>query len=964
MYELIYNRLPPYKDTFALIEPLLDKTKLNKPWSTAELRLSDEQFRSLNQWISELNAYEWMDIERARKGDIKNANDASGLNVVGLMFFIIFAQQAKRHAKENQLWTSISRILHDSEVRQRFFMSNGQPTVYLKNLLSETAYHWNLRHLFGNEGHQQWFCTIYLQFGFTDWAIDKRLPAWLSGHQATIAVEQLTKSSALASDTFQKIWNGLINYRYNKISEQKCKDLLHASPWVESGQIPILIKQAREKLELNQIEHYNRRYDELPEPQIISEPTLVWSSGLADPVFELCVEAADQFELTEELYEVQAYGVDHIRILRDEHGEYSVLGNGVFTLPFEKSEYEFKLVALDANRTETVVATQSITLWNTEHPASLYEHNGQKVTNPDKPGSLNKGCYLITLGSLAIKPIPINTYTNDENWALHHIPNTLLNEFSISHEGNKIWWPEENDIVEIAKPKFQAKFENPKEWRNSKANTPNIYSIRLRVSDEATINWARYGVDPVNLQKIDENYYCAELEVSAGKIYYDSKITASIQYNGKAHRCEANLEFSGNLALMLNSGKISAYKASKNLNTKLAASALFKLLRESHSPYLEQEGHRDDYLLEGSKVVCRLGTRAINIPNLKGYGEELSVYRGLYNTGPALYTVVDQVADTGCIKKIIINADGINLRNFNQIELSPDHSLYAYNSNKELIELSLTEHPDPNGGFDWFAPHPPKDPNLSYGISIHGFGLFYKKERIGSWMVLTTWSTPLKHPMSREEAMLTAEVLRWFKAPIAAKHHRGNVINFLYHNLGRILPIWLSQNNSLEGNFTAMPIDESWIDIIGALIYESNASSTIDLLVASQIVEGVYEEFRPNALVEDLPVAISRLGSISPFIIQAIIKPYLRNEIDNSNRAVAETTKEALVKNYAYTSLEVDDLCSTMGLDRNFLESCLRKMSRGQVEPSELENHNHALLLSNPVVRRILTYWLIKFIKL
>src|SRR5690606_7969135 len=95
-----------------------------------------------------------------------------------------------------------------------------QPRQLLKELLEEAARHFNLRHVFGIEGMQNWFATILLQIGMTQYGVKRRLPEWLARQGQTLALRHLLNSRT-GSRSFQHLWNSLREYRRNQISEKR-----------------------------------------------------------------------------------------------------------------------------------------------------------------------------------------------------------------------------------------------------------------------------------------------------------------------------------------------------------------------------------------------------------------------------------------------------------------------------------------------------------------------------------------------------------------------------------------------------------------------------------------------------------------------------------------------------------------------------------------------------------------------
>ncbi len=949
---------------YQLIAPQLATIDRLSPWSTAELAITDSTYKALCEWFKSLDYNCWQEIEHETVGYIAGDDVTPAIQVTGLLFYTVFAECAKRHAKENSLWPSISRLPIESGLSEWFFNTNGQPTKYLKEVLSEAAQYWNLRHLFDDPSHHGWFCTIYLQFGFTNWAIDKRLPQWLSGQTPTVAIEHLLDYGNHRSDSFAKAWNALKNYRHNRITEKRCREMLESNPWIAESNIAKLLKTARSRLDLISEATYTE-YD--PDSQrLVTDFSIDWPLENQQPFFcaDLCV--IDCHQLTEAKYELRANGMDTIRILRKEDGEYYYSSGQRLRLPFGQSHYEIALIAIKADGAETIVATEAIDLWLVDQPANLFRKNGRRVELPDKIDLLNGGGFLIMPSAFQAKPTAIRNYTNEHNWALLDLPQCDYRQLKVEFNGTAVWWPDPPQVHRSAdKPAVSCYLQTTNKamaWNHYK---DNYFDIIIDIPYGASVNWARLGTEIIDVDRVREDRYIAErVHIRAHHLYYATKVTLSISVAGCNHRIEVKLETKAELALMLNNDTINAFTANKTLSTHLASSSQFKCLRIAPAKISEDDYTRNDYLLEGAKVITKLSDRAINLPHLSGYGEELNVYRGYYNSERKLYTVADQVIDTGIIKAQKITADGIYIKTRHPIELSGDHKLYIWTSDKEILERELKLNPDPDSEFLWFAPRPLDDQLAEYPASILTTGLFYRGERIGSWNELHSWSKPLKYPMTDEQAIVTAEMLRWFKLPIASKNHRDNIVNFLHHNMAVVLPVWLSKNASPTIKLEPLRPSDVWVDLIGGLCFETGVADSINVETASKIIQEVAPNYDSDRMVETLPEALSNFGSLSPFLLNIIFQRLLSYEATQGNRSEAARAKELLLLFTTTTDAELENLYKILNVDEYFFRDALEKIPAAIGSLSESEIHNNRILLSNSIVRRIVAHKFIKSIEI
>ena len=152
---------------------------------------------------------------------------------------------ARREGNERSLWVTI-RQGHFSETTDSELFAKDHPTRLHKDALESAARWLNLRHVFGQVGLQNWFDTIYLQFGFSRGSFMRRLPEWLAGQGETLAIQQLL-NGPMQSATFRQLWERLLDFRRHFITEQQVRPVIESSPWVLPEWAKDLMIQARTK---------------------------------------------------------------------------------------------------------------------------------------------------------------------------------------------------------------------------------------------------------------------------------------------------------------------------------------------------------------------------------------------------------------------------------------------------------------------------------------------------------------------------------------------------------------------------------------------------------------------------------------------------------------------------------------------------------------------------------------------
>ena len=204
----IFGAIPPdcgessiRRGAGAVLDAAEQRQLSSRPWSLAELQFGLDDLEWLSIWaLSARSPF--------LKGCLDSWSDAGipghQLHMqaaTGLLFMALFAEVGRRDGHEGSLWGRIVDLVFESEPPDWLFVQ-GQPSHLLKEALEDAARSAGLRHVFGVEGVQNWFRSVYLQFGFTKTGFEQRLPEWLAGQPGTVAIEGLLGSRSLRSESF------------------------------------------------------------------------------------------------------------------------------------------------------------------------------------------------------------------------------------------------------------------------------------------------------------------------------------------------------------------------------------------------------------------------------------------------------------------------------------------------------------------------------------------------------------------------------------------------------------------------------------------------------------------------------------------------------------------------------------------------------------------------------------------
>ena len=423
---------PEEPQSMALAAQELDGAiqRLRSPRSLAEVRLSPAAVLSLDEWALRLSG-----VSAAWSNDTRSVNGSTFTRqqAFGLLFLAMACETARREATEGQVWTSVRRRL-SAEAEAELFVQ-GQPKQATKDAIESACRYWRLRHVFGQEGTQAWYTSIYLQFGFTRRTISSRLPARLARAESLpTAVAHLLHDRNQASSSFVDLWDTLLGLRRRNITIARASHLLEQSSWVLPDWVPELLEAAVARLELD--ETAREGFDS--EPSLFSSPRLEWSNG--PPYFE--VELVNLAEVIGDL-ESGAY-----RVTADETAlaEFTIDGvgapHGLRPLRFSPtpSRTTVSLERHHGGQDWTVVASEELTLWDPVDEVAVFREDGFGLDAWAHHLSPEHGYRLLLSSGLELRP-PAKRFAKVEDYSVVHLEPDWPSELCVVLEGEEIWTP-------------------------------------------------------------------------------------------------------------------------------------------------------------------------------------------------------------------------------------------------------------------------------------------------------------------------------------------------------------------------------------------------------------------------------------------------------------------------------------------------------------------------------------------
>lgn len=322
-----------------IFQPINDKAKeYERPWSIAELLLTEDDIRWLKAWFRCLtpnNTINWVKSMVFTK--LEDKVFVSYRQMFGSILICAATEACREESREDSVWPAIREILGDSpELQTELFLSNGQPSSLTKDMITDSVRALNLRHAMDIEGTQQWFTTIKLQFGFTYRGAKDRLAEWLVNISRPHVVQYLLGDSdfpELASKSFQSLWRALEQYRHGIITESEIQITLKGNPWVKAHWINDILNEARARISIIENNDWHtektdtsRKYNSAEEFCPIRDIALDWPLGKTPRVrFQLNQQAIEDEVRATNVGELDFYvdGRKLCRWLRQQDGTWA-----------------------------------------------------------------------------------------------------------------------------------------------------------------------------------------------------------------------------------------------------------------------------------------------------------------------------------------------------------------------------------------------------------------------------------------------------------------------------------------------------------------------------------------------------------------------------------------------------------------------------------------------------------------
>ncbi len=920
-------------------------------WSLAELQLDNDDYSWLCDWALNLSgktAELWLE-KRPWHTLYIGQRECTYSTALGLLLLLFAEETARREATEGNLWSIFQQdYFHKSTAR--ILYTAGQPTRIHKDALERGARWLNLRHVFGIEGLQSWFDTVYLQFGFTTRGFHRRLPEWLVGQGRTQAIQHLL-DGPMHSDSFRTLWNALRDFRRKNLRAEQLQSRLSKNPWILPEWIEDLQIQAAARIEIGvgtETDTIDRSIEITP---FITDPILRWNPPNM-PQFLCYVVNIAQFELTEPTYYIMINGQVCTQLHRSDEGINSYYPSDEIELP---STFPI-LVATLISSSGQVIASNPINLWDSIDGITVFRSTtGKRIDAWQDMMRSEIPYYLITAPDISIEPAPPYWYKLDaQGTRLSMLQAGWLSPVNALLEGQLFWQPNNKQLAKREEPRWALPVDIVLGSPSNQISFGDELQVLIHHPEPISITFVRLRAKPIIFEDQTPEIAITQLIVITPDMLFHGSHLAELNFTLGVRKDAVSIPIDRSLkvevigAAMLSHEGWTALRPDMTLTVEQARTVPIQVF---------QSRLKEWALLEGDTWIGRPAGIPRPIGSLAGLGAPIRLRRGPYNAITSDAPLVNEVINRGIITNIQPrhehDCSTYDVHLAYPVELSDQHKVVIWDekgqlhvADQEYMLVQLRQTPT------WIL-ELPDDAARPIVIAIAYNGI-----RLGAWWD-SDWFTMLQQ--QTQDIKTKATMLRWFQLPVLNDSNRSLVREFIENNGSKVLPIWLS-DAPVQDHLQWPIVDEQWLSAV-RILFSRWRPDEWDAPSLVRQLGGMDED-----LVEPLLRTAWRLLRVDPLLMGKVLgrfvsEVYFPQFGTDATRKLFKMLLSMLTEatennNLSQQKSELIRVTSeTMGVDLNFIR-------RGLLEPAlsifnhrripSIQENNLALALSIEPFRRLL----------
>ena len=897
------------------------------PRSLCELRSGEEDYRRLCDWFGKLQPWQlgrWLTGINSRRVALELEGEAfSYAEVTGCLLLLLASETARREAREGYVWAAVRRPFPHSVERALF--AHGQPREAFKDAMEASARKLNLRHVYGQEGTQEYYLSVYLQFGFTRRGM-ARLANWLVGQPTTEAIQYLSgaRGAAVRSESFTQLWDTLRNYRTNNITEARARQTLAENPWVLPDWADELLLRAKEHADESRPANIAIADDEPASPYFLAEPRLRWDLS-ADPKFVSTIVNLADFEFEADRYHVRsgANAPALAQLLQNQDGSYRSTSEEIV---FPGDIPEFMVTLVDDNGNSP--ASQPLTLWDPMEDVELFNlRSGRKVDpwlSPIRDGSEYA---LLVSSDLTVEPagLPFHRLRDDKTLYLLRLLGD--NPARVSLEGVELWSHGANqpDSNRRGEPEW-AHTVSVEVTPPDQVNVASTSGRRLYISgfrNDVTLLYTRLGSQPLDFSPIEGGgYVTGEFNIDpllfSKSTLSEFQVRLGLRTGGEKVNITRSTFINVTGVLRLSDGGWRTVDPRDQLSAIDAGQFVYRIVTPARMNGFPVERQDDLALMEGAVFLSRLRKAPRPLGDLGGYGAPLGV-RHPYNwTEPQnLLTIAAETYDPGIITDAQDAGDGkVNLYLRQPLEPGTGHQMIFWRPGARPDVLSAQETVDYVSDVrdEWEVSH-------SHQFLDDVFvAVAYEGAKIGAWW--PQWPVRCLADVAEPAARETAAMLKWLHAPIVSQSWIGEVQDFAQRCPSHVLSAWLlDADDGLPDALRLGHVTDHWGAAVRQIFAGWNPSAQSAYDIVSALGLGI------DSSHDRICEALQTLSRLTPLLMGRVLQAL---EISGQQKHAVIQRMRVIIGELPETSSPSDirqreeellvQVAETMHVDRTFVE--------------------------------------------
>jgi len=838
---------------------------LPKPRSLCELRINQEEYQWLISWANHIDASNLRtlldDYEQSLEWVVgQTTSVASG---AGLLLLVFATEVGRRESRSSTLWPFVRKRLN-GDARKVVFQGGQGINQRFKDVIESTCREFDLRHVLGQEGTQDYYITMTLQYGFSLSHI-KHLPLMLTGNKSLRSFDLLLGTS-LKSESFYHLFHALRDFRFNRIPRDVASKILDVNPWVLPEKIRDILDAAKliEKLE-DQFSikhrsvsiHVHAEEDE-QNVVLINKLILQWD-GIDKPFFECSIQL-DLMDLNDDRYDLFVGENYKDSLLRDTNGRYESIEK--VRLPLDSPQQIIRLCDLEGK----TCYTQEIQLWNEEDDLMVsvfHLPSGRKTNAWERQMDTRTKYGLITSADFDIEPL-IEPWrlVGEGKWRLILLQKGWSPGLKITLKGEDFWSPllksdpSDETTSHLAgwehKIRIKAVPSSTLEFGDKFDLVIENIPVEVKISHAIFCKKAIAVTTYLGKGRIENIELTPEVALATLR---GSKIELRLDYNGhkKRLRLPVDLDFKG--SVIERHTRWEPTFTGRSVTVKELESNRVQIFVPNH-----WRGKLQDLaLMEGNVFLRRLWKRPRTLGGLMGLGAPLKVQKP-YNCLPEdkLLTLSAGVIDHGIIDRVLMDETLVEIFLHRDVEPGHDHFLLGVSRNGLVSQFEIGAY----GGRQWQI-------EVDSHLVLVACGIAYRGECMGSWWedhidILGFLNTGIAQDM--------AAIMRWLHLPILKPEWKDQIIRFIEANLVAVLSAW-EQDQGPRWGLCFNETSETWFTNIRELFFDIRVEPEDASAIIDQMIQGRF--------LNNFGESLHRLGNINPIFMGRIVQALLDSGYKN-----------------------------------------------------------------------------------